>query len=132
MRTLVYEDDYVTGVIMNEILSDYGQCDVAVNGKDGIEKFIKALDENQKYDLIFMDIMMPGMTGQEVVTKIRSLEKDRGICGLECVKIYMNTALDDYSNIMLAFKNQVDGYLIKPIEKDKLTKLLIEQKFINA
>ncbi|MFP4527797.1 MAG: response regulator [Candidatus Kapaibacterium sp.] len=130
MKTLVVEDDYITAEVMHEIMLSFGECDVAENGKIALDKFGQALDVDDPYDIIFLDIMMPEMDGQTVLGKIREMEHDKGIRGLEGVKIVMTTALDDFDNIKRAFKHQAEGYIIKPIDKDKVIKTLIDLELL--
>jgi two-component system chemotaxis response regulator CheY len=124
MKTLIVEDDYITSQVMQEIMFNYGECDIAENGKIAIELFTQAFEQEQKYDLIFLDIMMPEMDGQDVLALIRQIEEQYGIKGLDGVKIIMSTALDDYANLSKAFGNQCEGYVVKPIEKEKVIKAL--------
>ena len=79
------------------------------------------------YDLICLDIMMPGMNGQEALKLIREEESKAKIKGS---KVLMTTALDDSKNVMSAFKEQCDGYLVKPITTDKLKEKLLEFKLV--
>lgn len=130
MKSLIVEDDYITSQVMQEILNSFGQSDVAEDGKIGMELFAKALEEESPYDIIFLDIMMPELDGQEVLTLIRHEESQRGMLGLDATKIVMTTALDDFENVSSAFKNQCEGYLVKPIDKDKVVAKLIELKMI--
>jgi len=125
MKTLIVEDDYITSQVMQEIMLAFGSCDVAENGAIGVELFQKAINENSKYDVIFLDIMMPEMTGQEALHTIREFEKSNNILGLDTCKIIMTTALDDFENIKTAFKEQCEAYIVKPIDKDKILKSLI-------
>ncbi|MCX8055635.1 MAG: response regulator [Ignavibacteria bacterium] len=131
MRTLVVEDDYITSQVMQEILSAFGDCDVAENGDQAIELFTSAQLTGVLYDVIFLDIMMPEKDGQEVLEKIRQIEKMNGIMGLDGVKIVMTTALDDYNNIKKAFANQAEAYLIKPVDKDKVVKVLVDLELLS-
>ncbi len=124
MKTLIVEDDYITSQVMQEIMQTYGECDIAENGKIAIELFQNALEHGEKYDLIFLDIMMPEMDGQDVLALIRQIEEQFELKGLDGVKIIMSTALDDYSNLSKAFGNQCEGYIVKPIEKEKVIKAL--------
>ena len=59
MRILIAEDDYVSRTFLYKFLSNYGECDVTVDGIEALEVFIMSLDEGQHYDLICLDIMMP-------------------------------------------------------------------------
>ena len=131
MRVLIVDDVFSCRKLLVKILSDYGECDVAVNGKEAVEAFTEALDLNTPYHLICLDIMMPEMDGQEVLKKIRQIEQARNIHRREGVKIIMTTALDDAENILSAFRDQCESYIVKPIEKDKLIKNLIDLELIN-
>ncbi|MBF0118462.1 MAG: response regulator [Desulfobacterales bacterium] len=120
MKVLVVEDDFISRKLMQRILFPYGDCDIAVNGKEAVEAFKLALEEGEPYDLVCLDIMMPIMDGQEVLRQIRELEKNKGIERFDGVKVIMTTALSDTRNVVEAMKSQCDAYLIKPIVKDKL------------
>ena len=131
MKTLVVEDDYITSQVMQEIMLSFGECDIAEDGKIALAEFAKAHQNRVPYDIIFLDIMMPEMDGQTVLNSIREFEADNGITGLEGVRIIMTTALDDYENIKSAFKHQAEGYLVKPIDKDKVVKILDQLEMLR-
>ncbi len=120
MRTLVVEDDLMSRKLMTAYLSQYGECDAAANGEEAIEAFNST---EKRYDLITLDIMMPGISGQDVLRSIRSIE---GQTGFPEVKIIMTTALESPNTILASFKSQCNGYLVKPITSDKLLTLLRE------
>lgn len=75
MKMLVMEDEYVSRSVLMEILSPYGQVDSAENGKEAMEKFQKALENSERYDIVFLDIMVPEISGQDVLKNIRALEQ---------------------------------------------------------
>ncbi len=126
MKTLVAEDGFITSQVMREIMLSFGDCDIAENGKLAVNAFAEAINSGTPYDLIFLDIMMPELDGQQVLAKIRDIETAQGIAGLDGVKVIMTTALDDFENIKTAFQNQCEGYIVKPIDKDKVVKKLYE------
>jgi len=115
LRILIIEDDFASRRLLQRILASYGNTDVAVDGEEGIDAFINAINEKQAYDLICLDIMLPKMDGQEVLKKIREIEIENGIGGFDGVKILMTTALGHAKNIMTAFKSGCAAYIIKPI-----------------
>jgi len=120
MKCLIVEDDFTARKLLQMYLSDYGDCFIAVNGREAVEAVRQALDEGQPYDLICLDIMMPEMDGQEALKVIRQVEKEHGIAGLDNVKVIMTTALDDPRNVMGAFRGGCEAYIVKPIAKKKL------------
>ena len=132
MKTLIVEDDFTSRFLLQELLREQGDSHIAVNGKEAVTAVKEALDNNQPYDLITMDIMMPEMDGQEALHKIRDLEKEKGIFSTDGAKVLMTTALDDMSNISKAFENLCDGYLVKPVKKEKLLGELNKMKLINT
>lgn len=120
MRTLIVEDDFTSRLLLQSFLSKYGECHVAVDGREALTAFLAALKVKEPYDLICMDIMMPEMDGQTAVKEIRALEEARGTLSTNGVKIIMTTALDDVKNVMKSFDSLCDAYVFKPIDTKKL------------
>lgn len=131
MKSLIVDDDFFCRRILQSMLSAYGECHVAVDGNEAIFAFEQSVAEEAPYDVICLDIMMPGMDGHEVLKKIREIEDKKGIFGSDSVKIIMTTALDDKDHIKTAFREQCESYLIKPINKSKLTEVLKELELIK-
>lgn len=130
MRILVVDDDAISRRVLTQIVSVYGSYDVAVDGREAIEIFKLASDENDRYDLILLDITMPELSGQDTLKEIRNIENTFGIEGLKRTKIIMTTASDDFKNISTAFNEQCDAYLVKPVSKSKLDESLKRLKLI--
>jgi two-component system, chemotaxis family, chemotaxis protein CheY len=124
MRTLIVEDDFTSRLLLEEILKTYGSINTADNGREAVATVKDALDAGEPYDLICLDIMMPEMDGQEALRKIRDEEERRGITLSNGVKIVMTTALDDPKNVIAAYQNLCDTYIIKPIQKKMLLNAL--------
>jgi two-component system chemotaxis response regulator CheY len=126
MRTLIAEDDFTSRLLMQKLLAPYGESHVAINGREALEAFKAARNKRRPYDLICLDIMMPEMDGQTVLREIRAIEEGAGARPGRGVKILMTTALKDAKNVMAAFRELCDGYLVKPMDKAKLLKYLRE------
>ncbi|OGX31002.1 MAG: hypothetical protein A2787_02685 [Omnitrophica WOR_2 bacterium RIFCSPHIGHO2_01_FULL_48_9] len=77
------------------------------------------------YNLILLDIEMPGINGLEILKKIRESEKTAGIRLGEGVPIIIVTAYE--KRFLEAFNYGCDDYVLKPIDPDILVKK-IEQK----
>lgn len=121
MKTLIVEDDFLARSLLSTLLSEYGVCHVAVNGREALDAIERAFDEKDRYDLVCLDIMMPVLDGQEALLELRKMEALRGIKGLDTTKVIMITAIDDSKNIMKAFRQgQCEAYLTKPLDRTKL------------
>jgi two-component system chemotaxis response regulator CheY len=121
MKTLIVEDDFLARSLLATLLSDYGVCHVALNGREALDAIERAFDENDPYDLICLDIMMPVMDGQEALLELRKIEARRGLKGQDATTVIMVTGVDDSKNIMKAFRQgQCEAYLTKPLDRAKL------------
>ncbi len=131
MRILIVEDDFVSRQLLQKFLSNYGVCEIAVNGVEALQAFKLAWDEKEPYNLICLDIMMPELDGHEVLKEVRRLEGELQVPNKSAVKIVMTTAISDPRIIMKAFKDQCEAYLIKPIERKKLLDTLTQLGLIQ-
>ena len=120
MRVLIVEDDATTRQMLMMMLAAIGQCDLARNGQEAIDEFEKARDEEEPYDLICLDILMPEMNGHDVLKQIRELEGSVPDADGGGVKVIITTAIDERESIIEAFRSQCDAYLVKPISRDQL------------
>lgn len=124
MKILLAEDDFVTRKFMAGFLSKYGECDVTVDGMEAVDAFMMALEDDEPYDLVCLDIMMPVMDGYQALMGIRNLEKERNIPPEKAVKIIMTTALNDEKNVKMAFDLGCTVYSGKPIDQDRFEQAL--------
>lgn len=131
MKTLIVEDDFTSRLLLQGLLQPYGVCHISVNGREAVEAFRASLAAGEPYNLVCLDIMMPEMDGQTALKQIRSLENQAGIIPSDGAKIIMTTALDDKKNIMGAFREQCDIYLVKPIDTAKLIDELRSLKLVT-
>lgn len=120
MKFLIAEDDFTSRTLMHAYLEEYAKCDIAVNGKEAAQAVQAAIKSGTPYDLITLDVMMPEMDGHEALQAIREIEEINNIKGLDRCKVIMTTALKDSKNIMNAFQEGCEGYLVKPIDETKL------------
>ncbi len=120
LNILIVDDEFSARKLLEIMLKPYGRCVMAVNGNEAIKAVQQALSKDDYFDLICLDIMMPEMDGQEALKIIRQLENKRSLWPGNGAKVIMTTALQDASNVMTAFMEQCESYLVKPIEKEAL------------
>jgi two-component system chemotaxis response regulator CheY len=120
LRALLVEDDFACRLLLQAFLSRYGECHIAVNGKEAVEAYRLGLESGAGYDLICMDIMMPVMDGRQAVRQIRALEEGQGIRPIYGAKIIMTTTVQEIREVFRCFRELCDAYLIKPIDLGQL------------
>ena len=109
---------------MVNFLSKYGECDVTVDGMEAVDAFMMALEDDEPYDLVCLDIMMPVMDGYQALVAIRKLEKEKNISEEKAVKVIMTTALNEERNVKMAFELGCTIYSGKPINQDRFEQAL--------
>ncbi|MBF0626054.1 MAG: response regulator [Magnetococcales bacterium] len=132
MKILIVDDELNNRLLLQKILGRFGHCDMVVNGNEAVEIFEYAQADNAPYDLICMDIMMPGADGQTALRKIRELERKLNIPPREEAVILMISALDSPRVVMDSFRQGgCTDYLTKPITREKLENKLREYSLIG-
>ena len=125
MKILIIEDDLVSRKLLQKFFVTYGESDIAVDGMEALDVFLSAIKENDPYDLICLDIMMPKLDGIRVMKAIRDIEAEKGIPVEERVKIIMTTALNDKEIVMQAYELGCDAYAWKPLDLEKIKEVMI-------
>ncbi|HTB10598.1 MAG TPA: response regulator transcription factor [Bryobacteraceae bacterium] len=108
MQILVAEDDRRMAGLLEKTLSEEGHQ--VVVARDGKEAFDIALYST--FDVIVLDVMLPGMTGTAVARKLRE--------GRNQTPILMLTARDSATDIVTGLDSGADDYLTKPFSIDIL------------
>ncbi|MBC3805093.1 response regulator [Acetobacterium fimetarium] len=108
MRVLLVEDEKPLAAALGKIFEKNKILVDVVN--DGIEG--KLLSENDVYDVIILDIMLPGINGLEILRSIREAGKN--------VPILLLTAKDDTKDKVNGLNMGADDYLVKPFVTEEL------------
>ena len=132
MRILIVEDDFFSRTYMLKIMSKYGECDVTVNGYEAVEAFRAALETDNRYDLICLDIVMPNVDGFEALKHIRDIEKEYKIPEEKAAKIIMTTAIHEGRKVAKAFQLGCNAYAGKPIDGVKFVNELKKMELIGS
>lgn len=126
MKILFAEDDYASRKFTSAFLRKYGDVDTTINGEEAIAAFQIAIEEKKYYDLVCLDVMMPGRDGIEVLYSIREIEKREGIPVDKRAKVFMISALSDRTHVGEAFELGCDAYAYKPLDTDEFESLLMK------
>lgn len=120
-KTILVEDERLAREELKSLLKDYLEIDIIAEAKNGEEGI--ALIKEQKPDLVFLDINMPGMNGFEM---LKHLE--------EIPRVIFVTAYDEYA--LKAFEVNALDYILKPVDPERLReaiqKLSSEDDFVSA
>jgi len=107
MRVLVVEDEPdLLGSLVKGLREDGYAVDGAADGEDGLYKA-----ENNEYDAVVLDIMLPGIDGWELLRRLRKTKK---------TPVLMLTARDAIRDRVRGLDIGADDYLIKPFDLDEL------------
>lgn len=121
LRALIVDDDPVSKRFLAEILAPYAACDLADNGRQALDAFGRALAAHRPYDVILLDVMMPGMDGLQALEGMRHLERQQGVGLADAAKVIMVSASDDSRNVYRAFfQGQAMSFLSKPFTGDSV------------
>ena len=127
MRIMVIDDDITSRLLLRKLLSGYGTCELEDSGKAALGTFLKALGEDAPFDLIFLDIVMPGMDGHEFLQTVRKMEDQWAVPPGREVKVVMTTSLNSPKEATKAFfKGLATGYLVKPVDKKAIDGVISE------
>ncbi len=116
-RILVVDDNPLMLKVIKEHLHEEYDVATAVNGKVAL-RFL----EHRSVDLILLDYEMPDEDGLEVLQKLREMES------VKDVPVIFLTGISDKKKIKKALMMKPEGYLLKPIDHDKLIAMI--KKFI--
>jgi len=109
IHIFVAEDDEHIGNAVKAFLLDAGyHVELCADGKAACERLY-----NKKYHLVILDIMLPGMNGQEILKNLRKASD---------VPVMMITALSGDDNQLRAFDNLADDFIAKPFSMQILLK----------
>lgn len=124
MRILVVEDDMASRMFLGKFLSQYGEVDMVVDGLEALDAYLLSVKDQQVYDLICLDIMMPKVDGVKVLKAIRDYETSKGVLAENRVKVIMTTALLETDMVKQSFTYGCEAYAAKPIDIEKFKEVM--------
>lgn len=111
----VVDDDFV---IQELIKTTFGAISANVTTYSEGRSFLESLRAGGSHDLVFLDILMPGMNGYEVLDALRVDKID--------VPVIILSALSQKEAVLKAFQRGVKSYLIKPLKPEQILRKSLE------
>ncbi len=117
LKILVTDDNVINQKVATRMLQQFGYAtDLASNGAEAL-----AAVEKGSFDLVFMDVQMPGMDGLETTRRIRELERQAARPVVKIIAMTANAMMGDRDKCLAA---GMDDYLAKPVRPDALQAVL--------
>lgn len=130
MNILIVDDELISRVKVSKLLSAYGSCTTVEDGPSALCEFAFAYGIGKRFDLVAMDVEMPGMRGQDVVKALRAWETQMEVKhpmeysgGVS--RIVMVTSSSDISVVSSSYKQLCDDYIVKPVTPEKIRTCLV-------
>ncbi|MFO1112138.1 MAG: response regulator [Bradyrhizobium sp.] len=122
LSILVAEDNEINALLMRSLLGRLGhRAVITTNGEEALESWQAAKSAGTPYDLVLMDIQMPRLDGIETTRRLRSLEASEPGRRTPILALTANTLVEDR---YACFEAGMDGFLIKPLDREKLAEAL--------
>jgi len=117
-KILIVDDEAPIRMLLEQTLEEIEEEFELYRAKDGEEGLKIILQE--KPDIVFLDVMMPGLTGYEVLDKIK--DKDE----LKDIKIILLTAKGSTEEIEMSNRYNIYLYITKPFDPDFIVEKTLE------
>jgi CheY-like chemotaxis protein len=122
LHVLVAEDNEINALLTRTLLSRLGHLPVmAESGGAALERWNSAREAGAPYDLVLMDMHMPGMDGLEAARRIRTAEAENGNPPTPIIALTANAFAEDREACLAA---GMDGFLVKPLDRERLAATL--------
>lgn len=122
LSILVAEDNEINALLMRSLLTKLGhRVVIVVHGDAALESWLAASSAGTPYDLVLMDIQMPQLDGIEATKRIRAHEAATGGQHTPILALTANTLVEDR---YACFEAGMNGFLIKPLDREKLDEAL--------
>ena len=122
LSVLVAEDNEINALLMRSLLTRLGhRAVIATDGEQALESWLAAESAGTPYELVLMDIQMPRLDGIETTRRIRSREAGHKARRTPILALTANTLVEDR---YACFEAGMDGFLVKPLDREKLADAL--------
>jgi signal transduction histidine kinase/DNA-binding response OmpR family regulator len=122
LAVLVAEDNEINALLARHLMTRLGHRPImAATGSEAVDAFVAALDTGAPFDLVLIDLHMPGMDGIEAARRMRAVEPDD-----RRTPIIALTADADPEMRDACLAAGMDGFVTKPLDRDRLNAALAD------
>ena len=129
MKALIVDDVEMNRELLAIFLEGRADTSFAGTGEEAIKLVEEALRTDSYFDLICMDIMMPGMDGHETLRTIREMEKVHGDARATVFMVTGSSSPDDMLDALVT--GGCDDYLTKPLMQQSFQGLLVKHGLVS-
>lgn len=122
MKALIVDDVEMNRELLAIFLEGRATVSFAESGEDALKLVESALESKTYYDLICMDIFMPGKDGHETLKEIRAMESAHGGVRATVFMVTGSSSPDDMFDALM--HGDCDDYLTKPLMQQSFNELL--------
>jgi PAS domain S-box-containing protein len=126
LSILVAEDNEINALLARALLVKLGHRPaMAASGADAVESWLAARSAGVPYDLVLMDLHMPGIDGIEAARRIRAIEDAHADAPTPIVALTANASAEDCDACLAAGMN---AFVVKPLDRERLAAALANAK----
>lgn len=121
LKTLIVEDEQVNREFLLLALKPHAACTAVGTGEEALREHQRALATDDPFDLIFLDIMLPGIDGLRALEQLRATEDAFDLSEAARAKVIVTTVLNDHNTASRAFiHGHAASFLTKPFRAREL------------
>lgn len=124
MKVLIVEDDLSSFVYLEKLLPEGTESVRAADGEQALTLFKESIKSGSKFDVVFVDLLLPKIDGHEVLLNIREFEEQSEIKDSDSTPLVVVTSVDDPESLSFAKIAGCVDYLQKPIVKQAVNDVL--------
>ncbi len=122
LAILIAEDNEINALLARSLLAKLGHRPVVVpSGDAALDAWRASLDSDTPFDLVLMDVQMPGVDGLEATRRIRTAETENNERRTPIIALTANAFAEDRNACLAA---GMDGFLVKPLDRERLATVL--------
>lgn len=123
-RILIVEDEYFSSSLLSSYIARRAECVTMRTGDEACAAFEASLRGGPPFDLVFLDIMLPGRDGYSVLREFRRLEAEAGVKPGDGLKVVITSALSEAEILEKVPPDWIFAFIPKPSFKSRVEDII--------